>query len=161
YLPDPATPVTRISEPANYRVSADDPTNHTVLCAEIPCEVGDGTWTASDDDLAALVVDTAARLDLPPVRLGGVRVKRLPHVYPVYARGYADHLRGLDAWASALPRLTTFGRLGLFVHDNTHHAIAMANDAVDALQRGGGEGRRDEPAWAAARERFTHHVVED
>ncbi len=161
YLPDPATPVTRISEPANYRDSADDPAGHTVLCAEVPCEVGDATWTASDDDLGATVADTVARLGLPPLRPGGVQVKRLPHVYPVYARGYADHLRGLDAWASALPRVTAFGRLGLFVHDNTHHAIVMANDAVDALGRGATAGQRDQPAWTAARQRFTHHVVED
>ena len=52
YFPGPETPVTRVSEPANYRVSADDPTDRTVLCAEIPCAVGDGVWTAADDELA-------------------------------------------------------------------------------------------------------------
>lgn len=118
-------------------------------------------WNATDDDLAGLVADTVAELGLPPLRFASVRVRRLRHVYPVYARGYAEHLRGLDAWAAALPRVTTFGRLGLFVHDNTHHAIAMAYDAVEVLGTGPGPGRRDEPAWAAARERFTHHVVED
>jgi hypothetical protein len=79
-------------------------------------------------------------------------------VYPVYDLGYDGHLAGLDAWAGTLPRVTTFGRLGLFVHDNTHHAMVMANDAVDALAGG---GRRDERRWAAARERFADHVVED
>ena len=54
--------------------------------------------------------------------------------------------------------MTTFGRLGLFAHDNTHHAIAMAYDAVAALRA---DGSRDEAAWSAARERFTDHVVED
>jgi len=157
YLPGPDTPITRISEPANYRDSPDDPADRTVLCCELPCEVGDAVWTASEDELAAIITGTLARLGLPPLRLGGVQVKRLPHVYPVYARGYADHLRGLDAWAGTLPDVTTFGRLGLFVHDNTHHAMVMAYDAVDALR----DGRRYEPAWAAARARFAGHVVED
>jgi len=158
YLPGPETPVTRISEPANYRDSGDDPPGRSVLCAEIPCAVGDEVWSAAEDDLAALVDDALADTGLAPVRRAGVVVRRLPHVYPVYEHGYADHLAGLDAFAGALPRVTTFGRLGLFAHDNTHHALAMAYDAVAALAS---DGTRDEAAWAAARERFSSHVVED
>ncbi|MQA27548.1 MAG: FAD-dependent oxidoreductase [Micromonosporaceae bacterium] len=157
YLPDPDTPVTRISEPANYRDSADDPADRTVLCAEIPCDRDDAVWQASDEALADLVADALARHGLPPVRLSEVEVRRIPFVYPVYETGYAEHLRGLDEWAGTLPRTTTFGRLGLFVHDNTHHAIAMAYDAVDAL----GDGSWRPEKWARARQRFTEHVVED
>ena len=54
--------------------------------------------------------------------------------------------------------MTTFGRLGLFAHDNTHHALAEAWDAVDALRA---DGTRDRQAWTAARRRFAGHVVED
>jgi protoporphyrinogen oxidase len=161
YLPDADTPISRISEPANYRVSDEDPTDRTVLCCEIPCSAdpADSVWSASPQELADLAGDTLARLGLPPLRLDGpdaVHVRRLRHVYPVYERGYAAHLRGLDRWASTLPSVTTFGRLGLFAHDNTHHAFAMAYAAVDAL--GGGW---DAGLWSAARERFRDHVVED
>ena len=45
----------------------------------------------------------------------------------------------------------------LFAHDNTHHAIAMAYDAVDALR----DCVVDPRAWSAARRRFADHVVED
>ena len=158
YLPGPETPVSRLSEPANYRVSADDPADRTVLCAEIPCAVGDAVWTAPPDALADLVVEGLAATGLPPVRLAGVEVRRLPHVYPVYETGYAARLAPLDAWADSLDRVTTFGRLGLFAHDNTHHAIAEAADAVAALRP---DGTRDPAAWAAARARFATHVVED
>ncbi|MGH4022438.1 MAG: protoporphyrinogen/coproporphyrinogen oxidase [Pseudonocardiaceae bacterium] len=157
YLPGPGTPVTRISEPANYRDSAADPASTTVLCAEIPCAMGDAWWTASDAELADAVCATLRELGLPPLRLSGVEVRRLRHVYPVYEIGYAEHLRRLDEWAAALPRVTTFGRLGLFAHDNTHHALAMAYDAVDALRGGSVDPAR----WAAARRRFADHVVED
>jgi protoporphyrinogen oxidase len=157
YLPSPATPVTRISEPSNYRDSALDPPDRTVLCAELPCETGDPIWTATDRELAGLVTEALARHGLPPVRGGEHQVRRLPRVYPVYQRGYADQLRELDGWAGRLPRVTTFGRLGLFAHDNTHHAMAMAYDAVAALA--GGEW--DRQAWATARARFASHVVED
>jgi protoporphyrinogen oxidase len=158
YFPGPETRLTRISEPVNYRASGEDPSDRSVLCAEIPCAVGDDVWTATDDELAALVEDGLQVTGLPAVRRGAVVVKRLPHVYPVYQPGYEAHLDGLDRWVGSLPRLTTFGRLGLFAHDNTHHAIAMAYDAVNALRA---DGSRDEPSWAAARARFASHVVED
>lgn len=159
YVPGPDSPITRISEPANYRQSAADPTDRSVVCAEIPCEASDADpiWRASDADLGELLADTAGRLGLPPLRLVGTRAKRLRNVYPVYEIGYQDSLRGVDTWAGLLPGVTTFGRLGLFAHDNTHHALAMAYDAADAL----GAGRFDGPAWAAARSRFAAHVVED
>ncbi|MFI7052832.1 protoporphyrinogen/coproporphyrinogen oxidase [Streptosporangium canum] len=155
YLPGPETPVTRISEPANYRVSADDPGDRTVLCFEIPCAVGDEIWATGD--FSGVVRETLARSGLPPVNLAEVVVRRVPHVYPVYETGYAEHLAGLDAWAGTIPDVTTFGRLGLFAHDNTHHAMAMGYDAVDSLTEKGWDGA----AWRAARGRFAEHVVED
>jgi protoporphyrinogen oxidase len=158
YFPGPETPVTRVSEPTNDRESADDPRDRTVVCAELPCAVGDALWEASDDDLAALVDDALRVTGLPPVRRRAVVVKRLPFVYPVYEPGYEANLAGLDRWVGSLPRVTTFGRLGLFAHDNTHHALAMAYDAVSALRA---DGSRDDVSWASARARFASHVVED
>jgi len=158
YLPDPGTPVTRISEPTNYR-DGDDPPGRTVLCAELPCHPGDRLWRAGDDRLAALVRATLRDRGLPepgPVR--AVAVRRLPAAYPVYRAGYAAPFEALDAWAAAQPALLSFGRLGLFAHDNTHHALAMAWAAADAL---GSDGSFDRAAWAAARQAFTSHVVED
>ena len=57
-----------------------------------------------------------------------------------------------------LTGVTTFGRAGLFAHDNTHHALVMAQGAADCLGPG---GAFDEAAWARARESFRSHVVED
>lgn len=158
YLPDSDTPVTRVSEPANYRDSTDDPADRTVLCAEIPCDVGDRLWQEADEALAGLVVTALARVGLPAVRLAGSHVRRLPHVYPIYEIGYVERLAPLQFWADGLRDVTTLGRQGLVVHDNTHHTMAMAYDAVAAL---GPDNHRDEVAWAAARERFSRHVVED
>lgn len=157
YLPGPETPVTRISEPANYRDSPDDPADRSVLCVEIPCTVDDAIWQAGDDELRKVAEEAVAATGLPPVNTAEVTVRRLPRVYPVYEVGYERHLAGLDAWALALPRVTTFGRLGLFAHDNTHHAMAMAYDAADAL----GHDGFDAAAWQTARQRFAEHVVED
>ena len=157
YLPDPGTPVTRVSEPTNYR-DGDDPRGRTVLCAELPCERGGELWRAADGELAGLVRATLRDRGLPAPAVRAVAVRRLPAVYPVYRVGYAAAFDALDAWAAAQPALLSFGRLGLFVHDNTHHALAMAWAAADAL---GPDGSFDRAAWAAARTRFAGHVVED
>jgi protoporphyrinogen oxidase len=158
YFPGADTPVSRLSEPANYRDGAEDPPDRSVLCAEIPCTIGDDTWNAGEEELAAIVDTTLARTQLPPVRRGDVVVRRLERVYPVYEIGYEQDLAAIDAWMSSLPSVTSFGRLGLFVHDNTHHALIMARDAVAALDDG---GVMNPTAWAAARQRFTEHVVDD
>lgn len=163
YLPEDWTPITRISEPKNYRdghpgaTDSGDPTDRTVLCAELPCDRGDVWWEASDDELGAWVVaaiEGAGSACPPPVE---VVTHRLPSAYPVYQVGYEPHLRVLDEWAAGRPNLLTFGRQGLFVHDNSHHALAMAWAAADALADDG----FDRGAWARARERFATHVVED
>jgi protoporphyrinogen oxidase len=157
YLPEAFTPVTRVSEPRNYR-DGDDPEDRTVLCAEVPCEVGDGVWTADQETLGALVADGLRAAGLPDPPVTDVTVRRLSRAYPVYRVGFERHFATLDAWASAQPNLLTFGRQGLFAHDNTHHALAMAWAATAALRP---DGSFDDAAWATARRRFAEHVVED
>lgn len=158
YLPGADQLAARLSEPRNYRDDPDDPVHTTVLCAEVPATVGDATWTATDDDLAARLVDDLARLALPAVRPVEVRTVRLPRVYPIYRPGFEWDLAALEWWLADHPRVVSFGRQGLFVPDNTHHALAMADAAAEAL---GPDGSFDRPAWSRSRDAFRTHVVED
>ena len=157
YLPESYTPVTRVSEPKNYR-DGDDAAGRTVLCAEIPCSIGDEVWEADDEELARIVTTGLGRSGAPPAVPSGVTTKRLRQAYPVYRVGYERSYDVVDRWASEQSRLLTFGRQGLFVHDNSHHAYAMAWAAADALRP---KGEFDHHAWLSARERFTQHMVED
>lgn len=158
YFPEAGVAFSRVSEPANYRDDPDDPPDRTVLCAEVPCSVGDATWTATDDELAGIVADGLGRSALPDARPVAVEVRRLPRVYPVYRHGAEWDLSRLELWASTHERLLTFGRQGLFVPDNTHHVLAMGSAAAQALRA---DGSFDGAAWAAARDAFRSHVVED
>lgn len=157
YLPERFTPVTRISEPKNYRGDV-DPRGRTALCFEIPCGAGDPLWTAEDGELIDMALDALSAAALPEARPGETRVVRLPAVYPIYDAGYEERFDVVDQWASALPRVVTFGRQGLFVHDNAHHALAMAWAAADAVQD---DGLFDTDRWEMSRHRFRLHVVED
>ncbi|MBW3663784.1 MAG: FAD-dependent oxidoreductase [Actinobacteria bacterium] len=160
YLPEEWTPVTRISEPMNYRDARGhgDPSDRTVLCAEIPCDAGDDLWTSSDDDLAAVVIDALTRAGLARPDPSAITTVRLPSAYPIYEVGWEDAFEPLDAWLERQPRILTFGRQGLFAHDNAHHALAMAWAAADALLL---DGRVDHGVWERARARFRDHIVED
>jgi protoporphyrinogen oxidase len=158
YLPGRETPVTRISEPKRYRDATADPVDRTVLCAEIPCTVGDDVWRADEEALGALVRAGIAAAALPPAVPVAVEVRRVPSAYPVYRTGYERHFRALDGWAASLDGLVTLGRGGLHAHDNTHHALAMGWAAAGALRP---DGTWDAEAWAAARQVFAANVVED
>ncbi len=157
YLPGAETVVSRLSEPKNYRHNPADPADRTVLCAEVPCSPGDSTWEDSEAALGARVATELAALGLPDAAPTEVVVRRLPRVYPLYRPGFLWDLSGLELWAAAQPRLLTFGRQGLFVPDNTHHALAMAWAAAAAL-RG---DRFDAHAWSRSLATFRQHVVED
>ncbi|MEK9658561.1 MAG: FAD-dependent oxidoreductase [Chloroflexota bacterium] len=156
YFPEPEVSITRLSEPKHY---GGGPAGVTVLCAELPCALGDAIWSANDDALGRLVADDLARADIPlgaPVRQ--VAVRRLPHAYPIYRAGFEAHFASVDAWVGGVEGLLTFGRQGLFAHDNAHHALAMAYAAADSLRTDGG---LDRERWAQFRTAFDRHVVVD
>jgi protoporphyrinogen oxidase len=157
YLPSGAHAVSRLSEPKNYR-NGPDPADRTVLCAEVPCTVGDATWAAADDVLSAMVTEALRIEGLPAVTPNEIAVRRLPHVYPVYRRGWAEHQDALEGWAAGYDRLVILGRQALFAHDNTHHGLAMAWTAAACLDADGGF---DHARWQAARAGFRSHVVVD
>ncbi|MDX1644884.1 MAG: FAD-dependent oxidoreductase [Thermoanaerobaculia bacterium] len=157
YFPATAIAVSRLSEPKNYGLA--DVSGTTVLCAELPCSLGDAVWGADDDALGELVLGAMSAAGLP-VRSRLVRVvtKRLSHAYPIYERGYSSHLSVLETAVARIDGLVTLGRQGLFAHDNTHHTLAMAYAASDCVDS---EGLFDEERWSLARREFDRHVVED
>ncbi len=158
YFPEENVRFTRLSEPKNYFRST-EPRGRTVLCAELPCSVEDDVWSMDDEALAALVTGDMETAGIPaPVPPSAVRSRRLRQAYPIYHMGYEVPLGVLDDWIQSVPGLLSYGRQGLFAHDNTHHALYMAYSAVRCLN---GSGAFDHDRWAAYREVFKTHVVED
>lgn len=157
YFPETSIPVSRLSEPKNY--SLHGRSGMTVLCAEMPCSLEDPVWNMSSDELGQVVLDTLSRLSLSvkgPVK--EVLVKKLSHAYPVYLQGYESRFKAMDEYLESMSNLLTFGRQGLFAHDNTHHALFMAYAAVDCLHP---EGAFAWDRWKQYRAVFETHVVED
>jgi protoporphyrinogen oxidase len=157
YFPERALRITRLSEPKNYSLT--DQPGRTVLCAELPCAPGGPEWSMSNDDLGALVSRDLEAAGLGPLpQIVATTTERLPHAYPLYTKGYREAFDALDHWIGGIDGLITFGRQGLFVHDNTHHTMAMAYALVECL---GEDGMFNRSRWAHARRSFEANVVED
>lgn len=157
YFPETQIRISRLSEPKNYSLTSAP--GRTVLCAELPCSLDGPEWRMTDQELGALVVRDLEVAGLGPIpRVKHIETRRLPHAYPLYTKGYREALDALDQWIGGIDGLITFGRQGLFAHDNTHHTMAMAYDLVDCLRP---DGSFDRNAWARARKGFESHVVED
>jgi protoporphyrinogen oxidase len=158
YFPDGAVPLARLSEPKNYSMTG-EPKGVTVLCAEVPADPGSAEWQASDETLGGALCEWLSAAGLP-VRstVRRVATRRLPHAYPVYRRGYEANLAQMERWLEGLEGLLTFGRQGLFAHDNLHHALYMAYSAASCFQA---EGAFNRERWRAFQQVFDGHVVED
>lgn len=157
YFPELNVPISRLSEPKNYSASS-EPKGATVLCAELPCDPHEELWALNDDALGQKLCDWLVATGLPRPKLKSAATRRLTHAYPVYDRHFEDHFSVLDKWVGSIEGLLTFGRQGLFAHDNTHHALAMSAAAVECIDK---EGEFDRERWAVHRTHFESHVVED
>jgi protoporphyrinogen oxidase len=157
YFPSLATRMTRMSEPKNY-AALEAPRGRTTLCAELPCDVTDEWWDMDDTSLGDVIAADLDRAGIPlPAPPLQIHVKRLRQAYPIYVTGYEGPFQTLDEWVASLPRMLSYGRQGLFAHDNTHHALSMAYAAADCLEH----GSFNHTKWATYRRVFDTHVVED
>ena len=157
YFPGQDVSITRLSEPKNYGLC--NRPGVTVLCAELPCSKDSRWWQASDAELGELVLRDLATAGLPVrAAVRRVLVRRLAQAYPVYTRSYREHFDRIDNWVQTVDGLLTFGRQGLFAHDNTHHTLAMAYAADECVSD---QGAIDRARWAVHRRAFESHVVED
>jgi len=158
YFPGAELAITRLSEPKNYAAQG-EPKGSTVLCAELPCSQEDTVFGLSDQALGALVCRDLERAGLPVrARVREVAVRRLAQAYPLYPAGWESPFQAIDGWLQGLPGILSFGRQGLYAHDNTHHALYMAQAAARCL---GDDGCFDRSAWERYRRIFETHVVED
>jgi len=158
YFPEESIPVSRISEPKNFN-DVKEPRGKTVLCAEVPSDPGRAEWDMSDVELGDRLCEWMGRAGLPvTARVSKVITRRLRQAYPVYLQDYATHLSRMDDWISGVDGMLTFGRQGLFAHDNTHHALPMSYAAADCLSP---EGVFDHERWAECRQLFKSDAVED
>ena len=158
YFPDEDVPLTRVSEPKNYS-AVSQPAGITVLCGELVCTPNADCWSATDQQLGEAMLDWLSAAGIPvKAPLRRVVTRRIPQAYPLYLHGFEQYFDMIDAWVAGHDALLTFGRQGLYAHENLHHALHQGYSAADCLHAG---GVFDQARWTTFRKSFEHHVVED
>jgi protoporphyrinogen oxidase len=97
----------------------------TCLGLEYFCFEGDGLWTSSDDDLAALARREIGRIGLmDPGDVADACVVRQAKAYPVYDETYRDNVLAVRRdLAENYPTLHLVGRNGMHKYNNQDHAM--------------------------------------
>ena len=61
------------------------------------------------------------------------QIVRIPRCYPVYARGYQEHLQRVSAYLRNFSGLTVIGRYGAFKYNNQDHSILVGILAAENI----------------------------
>lgn len=136
YVADARYRIARIQEP-KHRSPFMAPPGCTSLMLEIPCDVGDGIWTAGDDAILRLGLEELDELGLH-VRsdVVGSFSTRVANGYPIYRLGYDAHRQTLLSQVTRYANVTTGGRQGLFRYVFLDAAMEMGQLAAQQIMGG-------------------------
>jgi len=133
YFSSPDVFFGRMHEPKNWS-PAMAPADRTGVVVEVFCFQHDAVWTEPDDHLLGRV---AARLEglglIAPGEARGGSVVRLERAYPLYVRGYAEHLGTVLDYLGRFENLQCAGRNGLFRYTSGDRYIEMGMKAAKNL----------------------------
>jgi protoporphyrinogen oxidase len=144
YVASGALRTSRIQEPKR-RSAWMAPPGRTSLMLEVPCEVGDSTWSAGLSELRDRGLSELSCLGFPVDDVLDTFCVRVPHGYPVYHLGYDRDRRALLDQVGGFTNVRTAGRQGLFRYVFMDAAMRMGIRAAEQML----EGRRDGAALDA------------
>jgi protoporphyrinogen/coproporphyrinogen III oxidase len=133
WTPDGGAPFFRLTEtPLSMPWLA--PPGHTIITADLGCDVGDAVWTSSDEELGERCLQ---HLDwIPNIRRRylGCRVVRSPVAYPIFLNEYESD-RQAFARSTGVEGLYSVGRNGEFAHWLMEDVYWRALNAMRQLLR--------------------------
>ncbi len=116
----------------------------SVLAAEYWCYEQDALWTEPDDKIIALASGELRSTGLlRDAKILAGHVVRIPRCYPVYARGYREHVERVVAYLQNFRGITPIGRYGAFKYNSQDHSILMGVLAAENLLE-----NRNHDLWA-------------
>jgi protoporphyrinogen oxidase len=134
YVSEPGYLMARIQEP-RHRSPYAAPPGQTSLMLEIPCGVGDATWTASPEEIYDRCMD-----DLAALGFRGLRQATIDHFgtfveegYPIYHLDYQLDRQRLLGYVGETANLISCGRQGAFRYIFMDTAMEMGIAAARVL----------------------------
>jgi protoporphyrinogen oxidase len=101
-------------------------TDTTILALEFWCNSNEALWQMDDAPLIDLAVKDLEKTGLKGnCKVLDGAVYRVPKCYPVYQRGYKEHLNAIQPWLNTISNLYVIGRYGAFKYNNQDHSILM------------------------------------
>jgi protoporphyrinogen oxidase len=134
--------VSRIQEPKR-RSRWMAPEGRTSLMLEVPCDVGDAKWEASDADLVARTLSELRELGFCVDDVLSSFVVRVAHGYPIYHLGYERDRLALLGHVARFANVRTAGRQGLFRYLFMDAAMQMGMMAATQMVTGGASAAVD------------------
>jgi protoporphyrinogen oxidase len=137
YVHSPELEVGRVTNFRNWSPGICGESPHSILCLEYWCDAEDAMWQWDDESIGELAVREIVRSGLVggPEVIGRRHVLRIPRSYPVYRRGYRDHLAVIRAYLDGIAGLQVIGRYGAFKYNNQDHSILMGILAAENILR--------------------------
>ena len=125
YVHEPKVRVARIQNFKNWSPAMVPDPHYTVLGFEYFCTEGDGLWDAPEDQLKAMGRAELGALGLAnPSEVIDSTVVRLKRAYPVYDRGYREHVSAIREFLDReATNLQLIGRNGMHKYNNQDHAM--------------------------------------
>lgn len=126
--------MTRIQEPKR-RSPFSAPDGKTSVMLEIPCDVNDTVWSASDGEVFNRCITALDKL--------GISIKKevldyfstyVTHGYPVYSVGYDAHCKKLMDFVHSFENIVTCGRQGTFRYIFMDTAMEMGINTARKLR---------------------------
>ncbi len=109
----------------------------TVLSMEYWCFDEDPLWSWTDEQLISQATTELAATGLVEKEaITAGHVTRAHRCYPVYKKGYMEHLGVVRAYLDTVEGLSVIGRYGSFKYNNQDHSILMGMMAAENLLDG-------------------------
>jgi protoporphyrinogen oxidase len=128
-------PYNRLTE-MNKFSSETSPEQENIIAAEIPCLRTDPLWNASKEELFESVISALEQDGILKRR----EVKRLilaraQFAYPIYRKGFQQHLSRVMDFLRTCPEMSTLGRNGEFRYMDLDQCVRRALNLAETLMR--------------------------
>lgn len=137
YIQSPELRMGRVTNFRNWVPTLYGNSSNSILATEYWCYDHDALWSEADEQLVARAIDEingAGLLSTSRVLEG--HVVRVRRSYPVYRRGYKEHLARINAFIDEIEGLSAIGRYGAFKYNNQDHSILMGIQAAEDILEG-------------------------
>ena len=108
-----------------------------ILALEYWCNESDPEWSREDEEWGRIAREDFAKTGLTNgAEILGHKVIRINRCYPIYERGYSEHVDIIRKYLGTFDSLQVIGRYGSFKYNNQDHSILMGLLAAENIVNG-------------------------